>query len=360
MSNNFLTLAVAGSGKTTQIIDDCSRSADSDRTLVLTYTRTNQDVLRHRLGVEAGDKPNIAVAGWFSFLIADIARPFTRFAFEDARVFGFDFHSDPQTYAANTEYRRYFTGNGEVRRVHLPQLCMRIIEASGGAVLDRMSRLYDRIYVDEVQDLCGYDLDILDFLMSSPIEIHMVGDVRQAVLATNEREARNKKYMYMNIWDWFREKQAVGELEITQRSETRRCRPEIALFADSLFGEDWDFESTRSLNEQFVGHDGLFLVSKADVPEYLHRTNPFFLKHPASARAEPYDFINFRMSKGSERDHVLIWPTAGISKLIQKGTMLEPRPATELYVACTRARQSVGFVLDSSGASEIQRWQPEI
>jgi DNA helicase-2/ATP-dependent DNA helicase PcrA len=52
----------------------------------------------------------------------------------------------------------------------------------------------------EVQDLCGYDLEFLDLLMESKVNLELVGDIRRAILATNEREAKHKPFMYVKVW----------------------------------------------------------------------------------------------------------------------------------------------------------------
>lgn len=358
-SSNQLILAVAGSGKTTQIVDECAASNSQSDILVLTYTLTNQAILTDRLRRKTGKHGSIRVQGWFSFLISEIVRPFVPVVFPQARVLGFDFKSEPQVYVASEDQNRYFTRGGEVRRVHLAQLCMRILDAFGEQVIDRLSRIYGHIYIDEAQDLSGYDLEILKVLFASPIEMRLVGDVRQAVIATNERDLKNKKYRYMGIWKWFREQAEEGNLQIEQWNRTRRCTPEVAEFADSLFDPSHGFKTTVSENRAEFDHCGIFLVKKVDISKYLHRFSPLFLKDPRSAKNEPYEFVNFRISKGMETDHVLIWPTGNIEKLVRQGTPLADGPATHLYVAVTRARQSVAFVLDSAGQCAFPHWREE-
>ncbi len=358
-SSNQLTLAVAGSGKTTQIVDECAASDDPSGILVLTYTLTNQAIVADRLRQTAGKHGTVRVQGWFSFLISEIARPFVPVIFPEARVLGFDFKSEPQIYVSADDQNRYFTRGGQVRRVHLAQLCFKILQAFGDQVIDRLSRIYHHIYIDEAQDLSGYDLEILEVLFASPIEMRLVGDVRQAIIATNEREAKNKKYRYMGIWTWFQEQTRTGRLQITQRNMTRRYPPDIAELADSLFDSSHGFHATISKNHAELDHSGVWLVKESDVPTYVRRFSPLFLKHPNSAKGEPYEFIHFRLSKGMESDHVLIWPTGNIKKLLKKGTPLDDGPATHLYVAVTRARQSVAFVLDSPGQCTFPHWSEE-
>lgn len=359
-NENHLTLAVAGSGKTQGIANACCSLADCERVLVLTYTTLNQNQLRTRIAAGAGMCGNVEVMGWFSFLIAHFVRPFLPFLYPGKRVRGFDFDSPFQQFCPVEKYRRYFNSQGQVRRVHLAQLATRIETASEQGATKRLARIYDRIHIDEVQDLSEYDLDILAMLLESSIPIDMVGDVRQAVIATNERGRKNKSFMYMGIWDWFRKAEKVGRLTITQETETWRCRPEIAEFADSLFDASCGFEPTVSRNTAVTGHDGLFLVRQADVPQYLADYDPLFLRYSAgSARDKPYVFMNFRASKGLTCDRVLIWPTVPIAKRITKGVPLEGRSACDLYVAVTRAKQSVAFVMDEAGCCPFPFWARE-
>jgi len=194
-------------------------------------------------------------------------------------------------------------------------------------------------------------------LLDSSIPIDMVGDVRQAVIATNERGRKNKSFMCMGIWDWFRKAEKSGRLAITQQTQTWRCRPEIAEFADALFDASCGFDPTVSPNTAVTGHDGLFLVRREDVPSYLADYDRLFVRHSAnSARNEPSVFLNYRASKGLTCERVLVWPTANAEKLIMRGVPLEGRAACDLYVAVTRARQSVAFVMDQAGSSEIPFW----
>ena len=92
---NHLTLAVAGSGKTQDIVEYCAPMPTDRRALVVTYTQANQAVLRGRLAAYAGDHPGIEVMGWFTFLLRHFARPFLPFKFPGHRVLGFNFEGRP-------------------------------------------------------------------------------------------------------------------------------------------------------------------------------------------------------------------------------------------------------------------------
>lgn len=359
--SNRLTLAVAGSRKTQGLVDSCKAADPRERILVLTYTSYNQRELSTRLDQLAGDHPQIEVRGWFSFLLQNFVHPFLPLLFQGGRVEGFDFDSPPQTYAATGSWQRYINEQDDVRRVHLPELAVQINQAGDGICLQRLERVYDRIMIDEVQDLCGYDLEILDLLMESKVNLEMVGDIRQAILATNEREAKHKPFMYMKVWKWFRAQETAGRLLIEQRRETWRCAPEIAAFADSLFGPEWGFEPTVSLNTVRTDHDGIFLIAPDHVDQYNELHHPILLRY-SKASGKQYDHLdclNFGKVKGLERPRILIYPTGDIGKFITKAKKLSDQQAANLYVAVTRARHSVGFIMKPPKNTVIPVWTPD-
>lgn len=357
-NNNHLTLAVAGSGKTQSIVGACAAADLDERILILTYTSANQRELSGRLAAEAGSHHNLEVSGWFSFLIGHFVRPYLPFAYPGERVRGFDFTSDPQQRVANGEWRRYFNKQSEVRRAHLAQIAHRVNEEAGGAPIRRIERVFDRIFIDEVQDLCGWDLEILRLLMDSGVPLDMVGDVRQAILVTNPREQKNKQYKFIKIWDWFKAQERSKRMTIGQECGTHRCRPEIAELADSLFGPGCGFDPTVAKNESVTDHDGVFLVKSEDVEAYVQLYGPLLLRLKSnSGRAlDHLNPMNIGVSKGLGRKHVLIHPTGPMVKLLQHGKQLEELAAAYLYVAVTRAEQSVAFILDDPGACEHAYW----
>lgn len=357
---NRLTLAVAGAGKTQNIVDTCAAAKPSERILILTYTTANQDELRHRLASDAGHHHQVEVSGWFSFLINHFARPYTPFLYRGQTVRRLDTVSGYQRGVSNGARSRYFTADGDLRKTHLPQYATRLNEASHGHPLRRLERIYDRIFIDEAQDLCGYDLEVLELLFDSELPIYLVGDVRQATLATNNEERKHKQYKFMSVHNWFTARDAEGRLGIDHLADTWRCRPEISAFADSLFDELWGFPATTSRNLTISPHDGLFWVHSKHVNDYFDTFAPQPLRHNSlSAKAhDNLPFRNFGAVKGLTRERVLIHPTAPMKALLQKGVNLEDRAASALYVAVTRARQSVAFILDSPGRSTLPQWMP--
>jgi len=353
---NRLDLAVAGGRKTQDIVDRCAAS-DGERILVVTYTLANQRELRDRLALKGPLAAQVEVQGWFSFLLNHLVKPYLPCLFAGRRLRGLNFDGDPGVYAKGEG--RFLDGEGRAYALHLAQLAFQTAEASGGAACNRLERIYDQIYVDEVQDLNGWDLEVLLALAMSEVDLSMVGDVRQALLLTNPRDQKNSQYKGVQIKKWFDLVESKGLLEVTHSSMTWRCNQAIADFADCIFGEDWGFEKTTSMSDVQTGHDGVFAVHPDNLDRYMATFEPSCLRHSvASAKDLKLPFINFGIAKGMSVDRVLIAPTGPMTEFLRKGKPLEDQAACALYVAVTRARCSVAFVTEHADKIGPDEWTP--
>ena len=76
MGNNNLTIAAAGSGKTTYLVNEALGKKDG-RILITTYTEANEAEIRKKIVTKVGCIPeNIIVKTWFSFLLQHGVRPY--------------------------------------------------------------------------------------------------------------------------------------------------------------------------------------------------------------------------------------------------------------------------------------------
>jgi superfamily I DNA/RNA helicase len=354
---NKLTLAVAGGRKTQSIIDRCLAAPRGRRILVVTYTMANQDQLKSRLSRHRPMEATVDVQGWFGFLLSHWVRPYLPKRFPGRRLTGFDFPGDPGRYA--TGENRFLDQAGRAYKLHLAQLALETDGASSGSVVDRLTNLYDEIHIDEVQDLNGYDLEVLARLMNSTIDLNLVGDVRQAILHTNPQERRHKPYKGLNIKKWFEEQEFAGNLEIEHQATTYRSIQTIADFADGLFDPSLGFAPTVSVNAIATGHDGLFAVATEHARPYLETFDAMCLRRmKTSAKSLELPFRNIGVSKGLESQHVLVAPTDNVTKYLRNGKALEPSAACYLYVAVTRARASIAFVCDRPELLRLPIWTP--
>jgi len=356
--NNYLTLAVAGARKTQGLVEHCKALPVDRKVLLITFTQTNQVELRERVRRYVGDRPSLEVSGWFSFLLRHFVKPFVPFAFPGKRCRGFNYKGEPHRNAWGKD--RFFDSGDSAYAKEIARLAYELIGKTGGALIHRLECLYDEILIDEVQDLSGYDLHILQALFGTRVEIRLVGDVRQAVLSTNPRGQMNKAFAYSKSHDWFKKQQKARRLEINYSSVTWRCCQAIATFSDTIFDASWEFPETTSENHVTTAHDGVFLVRKEHVGQYVEAFQPQCLRDSVRSGKElELDYMNFGVSKGQTFNRVLIYPTGTIGNFISKREPLKPLSAADFYVAVTRAEQSVAIILDKPGASILPYWTPE-
>lgn len=359
LASGHVVLASAGSGKSTWIAREV-RDAPTERALVATYTTTNSGKVEERFWREAGRLPEwVRVRTWFTFLLEDLVRPFQNTTGWNTRVSGINLAPGVSAkYVKATDWKYWFDSDGSVYNDKISAFAIRCDEKSGGAVLRRLSRLYDRIYIDEVQDLAGPDLDLIERILKAGIRVTMVGDPRQGTYSTN-MSRRNAKFRRAGIADKFEEWRKRALCDVVEHSHSFRCRPEICHLADHLFPA---YPKIESRNEAATHHDGVFLVLPKHVPHYVASHRPAVLRWDRREKCLGFDATNYGESKGQEYDRVLVFPTGPIREWIASGdTSHVEASIAKLYVAVTRARHSVGFVYDGKvGLGELVRghWEP--
>jgi hypothetical protein len=345
--DNRAVIAAAGSRKTQLVIDAALAAPIKRRVLITTYTRYNCDQIRRRLhAVNGCIPPNVSIMPWFTFLMNQAARPYQSaltgridyaksLNFEGKHRIGIP-KSKPLQY--------YFDGNANFYRDGVAEFAFRANWATGGRVVRRLELLYHEVYIDEMQDLAGYDLELLDLLFGSKIQITAVGDPRQHTYSTN-RSSKNKQYRGYAMVDWLRQRSGVCAIET--RRESWRCNQEICDWADALYPE---LPATSSRNQDRTGHDGVFRLSRDDVLLYVEKYRPTILRWNRSFDTLGLSAMNIGVSKGSTYDRVLIFPTQPMLQYMKSGDPAGLRAPEHLYVAVTRARHSVAFIVNPKDA----------
>jgi len=339
-TNRFI-VAVAGAGKTREIVELALSDPDR-RVLIVTYTNENRSLIAKRVIERAGSTPaNIELTTWYSFLLNDCARPYQRALTGDVgAIRGIDFQAERNQYVKSTNTRKYFFDSRyNMYRDGVSDFVCKLDAAADGAVIRRLEHIYDLILIDEMQDLVGYDLEVLHLLMKSTLSLVAVGDPRQHTLSTN-RSPKNKKYRGAGMVDWFAEQSAICDVE--HRVQNYRCNEQICRFADALFPH---LPKSESMVTEVTGHDGVVYVAESEVVDYVDRYHPVALRYSRAFDTAGLPAINIRIAKGSTFDRVLIFPTGPMREYL---THLDPSKLKSpelLYVATTRARFSVAFVV---------------
>jgi superfamily I DNA/RNA helicase len=258
----------------------------------------------------------------------------------------------PVYYSESKEFEKhYFNKQGKIYSDKLSKFVIKCNEHSSGKVFKRISKCFKNIFIDELQDLAGYDLDILDELISSDSNLYLVGDPRQGTFST-VNSPKFKKYQKSQIVAFFKDLKMDIEIDESSLNTNFRCVPGICDLANTLYPE---YEPVDSGNENTTGHDGIYVVPSSLVNNYLERYSPMQLRDRKTTKViDGYPTLNFGISKGREFDRVLIYPTGPMANwLVDTSSDLKPMSRAKLYVALTRAAQSVGIVV---GDSELKKY----
>lgn len=212
-AEHLAVLAAAGSRKTEFVVNEALAHVGK-RVLITTYTLNNLRCVEDRIYGKVGCVPgHITITSWYGFLLNQWCRPYQRAVLGAPGVIrGLDFVSTRPRLVRQSQARRYYcNGPGDIYADWTADFAVKANDATRGDVVRRLEAIYDEIYIDEVQDLVGYDLDVLDALLGSKAHITMVGDPRQHTYATNQNR-RNKKYRGAGLWDWLGERKDTCEL----------------------------------------------------------------------------------------------------------------------------------------------------
>lgn len=342
--DNKIILAAAGSGKTTR----AARIAASDRTLrtlVISYTQNSKREIEERLFLEHGCIPSrVKVRTWYSFLLSHFIRPYQNYLYE-RRINSINFNRIPDTLQRVNKSlikRYYISGNDRIWSDRASDFACALINKTSGLPVQRAESIFERIIIDEAQDLAGWDLELINHLLLSKIQIILIGDHRQAIYTTNDNR-KHSNYRGEKIINIFNEWHKKRLLQLEKQSISFRCIQEICDVADRFFPDD---ERTVSKNCTKSDHDGVFLVRNRDVNRYYQKYRPQTLHWSKTKEYRVGNPINFGDSKGMTFHRVLIYPHEKLLNFIETGNMnLEGATKTKSYVAFTRARQSVAIVV---------------
>jgi DNA helicase-2/ATP-dependent DNA helicase PcrA len=271
-SNNTVIIAAAGSRKTTYLVEQALKNAEQE-VLVLTYTIYNLNQIRQYIIEKAGLIPhNVTVQSWYQFLLQDCSRPYQSVVYDKKRIetiFFIEGKSCPSVPKNNTD-KYYFVDGDKIYTDKISDFACCCNNRSGGSVIKRLERIYDCIFIDEIQDLAGYDFNFLELLFRSKIQVIVVGDSRQSTYFTN-CSPKNRKFKGQNIIDLFREWKKKGICEIEEKNECYRCNQNICDIADGIYA---DMPKTNSMNFYKTGHDGVYLVCFKDLKAYVDEYSP--------------------------------------------------------------------------------------
>lgn len=361
-TTNKLIIAGAGAGKTTFLVEEAFKT--NEEVLITTFTESNEKEIRKKFIDKCSFIPNnVTIKTWFSMLIQHGVKPYQSYLF-DKKITGMllvDKQSGlkysggkfPVYYREEEIEKHYFSKSYKIYSDKLSKFVMKCNEKSKNAIFDRIDNIYKYIFIDEVQDLAGYDLEIIQQFFKINSNIILVGDPRQTTYKTHH-ERLNGKYKDGKVKNYLEDKCKKIDYIIDENTLncTYRNNKHICDFSSKLYPE---YKKLESKQNEVKEHLGVFFIKKKDIDLYLKQYSPMQLRDSRITKTnESYQAMNIGESKGLGFDRVLIYPTKPfLNWILDSNFNLKPASRSKLYVAITRAKYSVGIVYDYDNFSEI-------
>lgn len=334
-----VVFAVAGSGKTSSIID--SLTADS-RCLIVTYTENNTRHLKNRVIDKFGEIPvGIRIYSYFTFLYSFCFRPLCGYELKTKGInFNFPLPQYAQRSRKNTR-EHYIDKSG---RLYANRIAKLLIEFDViPDLIQRIEKFYDSVFIDEVQDFAANDFNLICTLAIANVEMRLVGDFYQHTFDTS-RDGNTQKSLH-ECFDKYCDKlkKSGFEIDLTSLSNSYRCSPSVCAFVSENLGIK--ILSHRE-DEVVVG----YFDNASEVDSIFNNDSVvklFYQKSDSYAG----NTANWGNTKGLDHfQDVCVVLNATTLKAFYNANLdqLNPTTKNKLYVACTRAKGNLYFVSEKS------------
>lgn len=326
--------SVAGAGKTTEILKMASVQSDKI-SLIVTYTKQNKKEIQER--VVSKNYKNIEVITWETFVLNHLLRPYFPLK-KPSRVTGIDFSIGKHTrYSYFNEKKIY---NERLSDFVFNKIIN--IENLGISIFNRLSLIYSHIYLDESQDLSGYDYQIVEFFLDKDF-ISIVGDPRQNTYSTNHGGKNKKKDKSVNdIFSYLKNIEKYKD-RVELNNISQRCPKKICELA-SLTHKN--MSPTLAKKGALDGVVRYVPQTNEEILRLLN-TGATLLSNNIKSFGGEISYLNIGESKGKEFNKVILSiPKEWVISLKSKDcTNMANTSKNRLYVGITRAIEEV-YILD--------------
>ncbi len=370
--NNQVIFAAAGHGKTYSLCSQAKTAIDNTNKHVLLISYTNEGVRslenEYRKQNSGVLDNRVIFKSWYSILLSEFIKPYQcllklkekRYKKEFPVTFPenfvnsiafYDTEAPPKWYN-QTHVQYYVNKRGDVvsdRASHLAWICN---EHSGGKVIRRIEEIYSHIFIDELQDYAGWDLEVISLLFKSKIPITCVGDYKQATYRTNN-SPKNKQYRDEKVRAYFLMLEVQGLCVTSYANTTRRFNQEICDFINTIHGDvDSMVEPNPNIQQEMpVENSGVYMINIDNLSEYCKYYHPVILRYDKKAKVDfqhDCDVFNYGGAKGATYERVVIIPVSTTLPFIERQAKIASNQTrAKFYVACTRAKYSVVFAMEN-------------
>lgn len=329
-----IILAVAGSGKTTYIVN---KLCLEKRALIITYTINNTQNLRHSIIKKFGYLPNnIKLVSYFSFIYNFCYKPYLA---DRVKAKGISWKRPPQnTFKISRSKPEYYINKR--KRLYNSRIA-KLIDTYKitSKITNRLEKYYDWLYIDEVQDFAGHDFDFLLSLTEANISQLFVGDFFQHTFDTSSDGTTNKKlYDDFNKYKGRFTKKGV-QIDLETLKNSHRCSKTICEFVRDKVGVQIFSAKEEEAKVKFID-------TQEEADKIYNDENIVKLFYQKSNKFECFN-ENWGKSKGENKYGdvcVVLNDTTFSSFDGNRFNNLAAQTKNKLYVACTRAKGNLFFV----------------
>lgn len=320
-----LVLAVAGSGKTTEIINKVNYD---DKTLIVTYTEANYNNIKNKIIKKFNEIPSgIRIYTYFSFLYKFCFAPFKK----DLYVKGIEYNPVKTRFVSSQRLNYYMNiYNRKMYHSRLAKLCN---EKLINDIRDRLDKYFDNIYIDEIQDFSGHDFNLLLSIIKCNCNIFLVGDYYQHTYDTS-RDGNVNTNLYNNYDNYVNKfKLALPEIIVDNTSflKSKRCSKEVCNFIKENLGINIESHFNHSSKVQEI-------INEQEINEIINNDSIVKLFLQNSKKYDIKSVDNWGNSKGETYNNVCVILNEKSYNLYTKNELIKLAPTTKnkFYVACSR------------------------
>lgn len=325
--------AVAGSGKTTYIVDSLTPDR---RSLIVTYTNSNLDNLTKKIAFKFGGvwPENVTLMSYFQFLYRFCYKPFLA---DRCNAKGMIFEPNPNRKIAQDKRAYYLTSSGYFYSNRLS------LFLSKAGVIDkiknRIETYFDTFIIDEIQDIAGRDFTFLEQLMEANVDMLFVGDYYQHTYNTSLDGNANKGLFddRAKYEKRFRDKGVIPDSSTLLNSW--RCSQSLCDYISANLGITIHSNRTDDTTIQFI-------EDATEIDRILNDCNIIKLHFKNSSKFGP-GRKNWGDTKGEDcHQDVCVMLNKETMKKFRAGKLdeLAPSSRNKLYVAITRAHGNVYLI----------------
>lgn len=324
-------LAVAGSGKTTYLINKLDLE---HRVLIITYTDNNYAHLRKSIIDKFGYEPaNITLLTYFQFLWQVCYRPFLK---DVVKAKGLTWDTPPDWTRYKKDCNYYLSPSNLLYSNRIAKLCH---EHCSGLIKARIEKFYDCFMIDEVQDLGGHDFNLVQAILPQTKDCLLVGDFYQHTYDTSKDGPTNSG-LYKNLKKYKKRWKDNGVTVDEQTlSNSHRCSPTTCAFVQTNLG--------IAIASHRADETEIRLIDTQEEADALYANDNIVKLFYQDVNKYDCYASNWGASKGLDKfTDVCIVLNKSTLSAYNSGRLISIPSSTlnKLYVACTRAKGNIYFV----------------